>query len=88
MFESLGGIAAEAEKILKCLNEAVAVNTDTSKGVAATQFWHSIRVDINWGCCRAFRRRVCDRGYGGVSGLGHAVGSFRFLDGLTIAGGA
>ena len=39
IFESFGGVSSEAERVLKSLNKAVAVNTDTSEQVVATQFW-------------------------------------------------
>ena len=36
IFESFGGVSVEAERVLKCLNKAVAVNTDSSEEEVAT----------------------------------------------------
>ena len=36
IFESTGGVSAEAERVLKSLNKAVAANSDTSEVVVAT----------------------------------------------------
>ena len=58
IFESFGGVSVEAHRVLKCLNKAVAVNSDVSEEVVATQFWQRVGVDILRGSCRAFRRRV------------------------------
>jgi len=60
IFESTGGVSAEAERVIKCLNKAVAVNLDTSEVVVATQFWQRIGVDLLRGSCRSFRRRLPD----------------------------
>jgi len=46
IFESLGGVSVEAHRVLKCLNTAVALNSDASEEVVATQFWQRISVDI------------------------------------------
>ena len=63
IFESSGGVSAEAERVIKCLNKAVAVNTDISEEVVATQFWHRVGVDLVRANCRAFHRRLVR--YGG-----------------------
>ena len=82
IFESTGGVSAEAERVIKCLNKAVAGNTDASEVVVATQFWHRIGVDILRGSCRAFHKRLVQKGagettgaryYQGLAGLGTAV---------------
>ena len=84
IFESLGGISSEADRVLKCLNKAVAVNTDSSEEVVATQFWQRIGVDILRGNCRSFHRRLAKVGFSAGSGEGY----FRSLAGLAIPGGS
>ena len=53
IFESLGGISVEAEKVMKSLNKAVADTTDTLESEVATLFWHRLAIDIqrsgSWG---------------------------------------
>jgi len=83
IFESTGGVSAEAEKVIKCLNKAVAGNSDSSEVVVATRFWHRIGIDLLRGNCRAFRRRLGEDGggdlfrsfYGRIGGLAAAGGS-------------
>ena len=83
IFESTGGVSAEAERVLKCLNKAVAVNSDASEAVVATRFWQRIGIDLLRGSCRAFQRRLSSVGmsegigggvWGGTSGLAVAEG--------------
>ncbi len=83
IFEPMGGVPVEAERVLKCLNKAVAVNSDTSEVKVATQFWQRIGVDILRGCCRSFHRRLVGRG----RGEGDRGDPFRGLEGLVLAGG-
>jgi len=64
IFESTGGVSAEAERVIKCLNKAVAGNSDSSEVVVATRFWQRIGVDLLRGNCRSFRRRLGDEGGG------------------------
>ena len=66
IFESMGGVSVEAERVLKSLNKAVAVNSDASEVKVATQFWQRIGVDILRGCCRSFHRRLVGKGRGGM----------------------
>jgi len=58
IFESLGGVSGEAERVIKSLNKAVAENTDTSETEVATHFWHRLSIDIQRSGHRAFSRRV------------------------------
>ena len=83
IFESFGGVSAEAERVIKCLNKAVAVNTDISEEVVATQFWHRVGVDLVRANCRAFHRRLVSQG-GDVLG---AVGPLGGSGGLQVAEG-
>ena len=83
IFESLGGVSSEADRVLKCLNKAVAVNTDSSEEVVATQFWQRIGIDILRDNCRSFHRRLAKGG----SLAGSGEGYFRSLAGLAIPGG-
>ena len=53
---------------MKCLNKAVAGNTDSSEVVVATRFWHRLGVDLLRGSCRAFHRRLVDKSMGDVAG--------------------
>ena len=39
IFESLGGVSAEADGVIRCLNKAVALATDSLEGEVATLFW-------------------------------------------------
>ena len=83
IFESFGGLSSEADRVLKCLNNAVAVNTDSSHEVVATQLWQRIGIDILRGNCRSFYRRITKGG----SWAGAGDGYFRSLAGLAVAGG-
>ena len=65
-------------------NKAVAVNTDISEEVVATQFWHRVGVDLVRANCRAFQRRLVSRGgdvLGAVAPLGGAAG-LQVVEGL------
>ena len=82
IFESTGGVSAEAERVVKCLNKAVAVNSDTSEVVVATRFWQRIGIDLLRGSARAFRRRLVDKDVGANS----ARMGFSALAGLAMTG--
>ena len=81
IFESTGGVSAEAEKVIECLNKAVAGNSDISEEIIATRFWQRIGVDLLRGACRSFHRRLAGKGSGEVSN----IDPFRGLSGLAIA---
>ena len=83
IFESLGGVSVEAERVIKSLNRAVASNTDTSEEVVATRFWQRIGVDILRGNCRAFGRRLVGNVFG-ESTMGDPFGG---MGALEVAGG-
>ena len=69
--------------MIKCLNKAVAANSDSTEVVVATRFWQRIGIDLLRGNCRSFHRRVDkDRGDQGAVGLGRY---FQGLVGLTMA---
>ena len=78
-----GAVSAEAERVLKCLNKAVAVNSDTSEVVVATRFWQRIGIDLLRGGYRAFQRRLVQRD--AVDSREMAL--FTHLSGLAVAGG-
>ena len=61
--------------MLKCLNKAVAGNTDSSDEVVATRLWQRIGVDLIRGSSRAFRRRVVDRSVDEGSGVRYLQGA-------------
>eukprot|EP00973_Karenia_brevis_P014822 2023031-Karenia_brevis.AAC.1 len=69
MFESLGRVSAEAERVIKSINKAVATTTDSSKGEVATQFWRRLSIDIQRFGHRAFARRV-EKSEGGTWWVG------------------
>ena len=69
--------------MLKCLNKAVAVNSDASEVVVATRFWQRIGIDLLRGNCRCFHRRLSNKHEGVGSGGSH----FHALAGLALAGG-
>jgi len=84
IFESTGGVSAEAERVLKCLNKAVAGNSDSSEEVVATRFWQRIGVDLLRGDdnnSRAFHKRLVDKN--GEDGNG--VRYFQGVSGLAVA---
>ena len=83
IFESLGGVSSEADRIIKCLNKAVAVNSDTSEEVVATRFWQRIGIDILRGNCRSFYRRIGSHNIEGEAWRN----PFGDSHGLEIAGG-
>ena len=58
IFESLGGVSIEAERVIKSLNRMVAENQDTPYGEVATRFWQRVSIDIQMAGHRAFARRV------------------------------
>ena len=83
IFESFGGVSVEAERVLKSLNKAVAINTDSSEEEVATRFWQRVGIDIVRGNCRAFHRRLV----GQIGDQGALLGSTRRLQGLQVVGG-
>ena len=83
IFESLGGVSVEAERVIKSLNQVVASNTDSPYGEVATRFWQRVSIDIQRSQHKAFMRRLVCR-----SGLDTFAGSaFRSLGGLEMPGG-
>ena len=82
IFESTGGVSAEAERVVKCLNKAVAGNSDASEVVVATRFWQRIGIDLLRGNCRSFHRRLAKGAGEGASG-----DRFSALAGLAFAEG-
>ena len=58
IFESLGGVSIEAERVIKSLNRMVAENQDTPYGEVATRFWQRLSIDLQRAGHRAFSRRV------------------------------
>lgn len=65
IFESLGGVSKEAERVTKSLNKAVAENPDTSEPEVATFFWQSLSIDIQRSAHRALARRLRQQGMHG-----------------------
>ena len=85
IFESLGGVASEAEGVLRSLNKAVAEHTDTPAWEVATLFWHRVGVDIQRAAHRAFSRRVVkclEWGAGGLGNAYYADGVLEMAEGL------
>jgi len=70
IFESLGGVSKEAERVIQSLNKAVAENTDTSESEVATMFWQRLSIDIQRSGHRALARRLRQ---GGLDSGSHAI---------------
>ena len=68
IFESTGGVSVEADRVLKPLNKAVAVNSNVSETLVATRFWQRVGVDLLRGVCRSFHRRLAGRDMGDTGG--------------------
>ena len=84
IFDSLGGVSSEADRVIKSLNQAVADNTDSPIGEIATRFWQRISIDMQRAGHRAFSRRLASAD----SSLGVGVGfSFRASGALEVSGG-
>ena len=83
IFESLGGVSVEAERVIKSLNKAVAANTDSSEEDVATRFWQRLGIDLLRGNCRAFHRRLPSKRYGELLG----AFSINENNGLLVAAG-
>ena len=79
IFESTGGVACEAEVVLKCINRMVAQNRGVSVGDVATRFWQRVSVDMQRNMHRALVRRVA-RNVGGADGLGRLVEGVALLE--------
>jgi len=81
IFESLGGVSVEAERVIKCLDKLVAVNNDSREGEIAPLFWQRLSIDIQRAGHRAFARRLSHRdGFeGGGVGWGDR-GGFGLLE--------
>lgn len=60
IFESTGGVSSEADKVIHCLNRAVAnkTNPNTPIGEVANRFWQRVSIDLQRAMHRAFVRRV------------------------------
>ena len=83
IFESLGGVSVEAERVIKSLNKAVAANTVSSAEEVANRFWQRLGVDLLRGNCRAFHRRLPGKRHGEVRGAFSLNGS----NGLLVSEG-
>ena len=80
IFESMGGISAEVERVIKCLNKSVASNTDSPLGEVATHFWRRLSVDI-----QRFGHRALARRMGGPADEAPSI--FSSLQWLQLPGG-
>eukprot|EP00973_Karenia_brevis_P030318 4181215-Karenia_brevis.AAC.1 len=80
IFESLGGVSVEADRVIKCLNKAVASTTDSPEGEVATLFWHRLGVDLQRVGHRAFARRTAGVVELGECRLGRAFGGVGLLE--------
>ena len=47
IFESTGGVTVEAERVMTCLNKAVAANCDSSEERVAVRFWQAVKLFIS-----------------------------------------
>ena len=75
IFESTGGVSSEAEKVIKCLNRAVAENTNTPYGEVAQHFWQRLSIDIQRAGHRAYARRATHKGTNVGDWMGWVVDS-------------
>ena len=82
VFESLGGVSVEAERVIKSLNKIVASTTDSPIGEVATRFWQRVSIDLQRSQHRAFVRRVVADEWDGAGR--DSLGGLR---GLELAGG-
>ena len=69
VFESFGGMAREAERVLKCINRQVAVNTNTPPEEVARRLWERLSVDFQRAGHRAFAKREATREFVVGSGM-------------------
>ena len=84
IFDSLGGVSSEADRVIKSLNQAVAENTDSPIGEIATRFWQRISIDMQRAGHRAFSGRSGSAG----SSLGAEAGFLiRAAGALEVPGG-
>ena len=60
-FESVGGMARDAEKVLKSITKKVAINTNTPPGEVARRLWERLSVDLQRAGHRALKRRAGTR---------------------------
>ena len=74
IFQSTGGgVASEAEKVLKSLNRLVADKTNASHADVATRFWQRISIDLQRGGHRAWVRRVVGSEGGARDGMERVI---------------
>ncbi len=83
IFDSLGEVSSEADRVIKSLNQAVADNTDSLVGEIATRFWQRIIIDMQRAGHRAFSRRLGSAG----SSLGVDWGFLMRAGALEVPGG-
>ena len=69
IFEPTGGLSVEAGRVLKCLDNAVTVNSDSPEKIVATQFWQRICVVLLRGSCKSFHTRLIRKGVEGNVGV-------------------
>ena len=80
IFESLGGVSLEAERVIKSLNQAVAAATDSPYGEVATRFLQRLSVHIQRCQNRALMRRVVASGASDVLGCRATFGNLRRVE--------
>ena len=72
VFGSFEGTVREAERVLKCINRQVAINTNTPPEEVARRLWERLSVDLQRAGHRAFARRTTTREFvvgGGMRGV-------------------
>ena len=79
VFESFWGMAREAERVLKCINRQVAVNTNTPPEEVARRLWERLSVDLQRAGRRAFARREATREFVVGSGMRGLLASIEGL---------
>ena len=78
-------MSSEADRVIKCLNQAVAENTAPPPGEIATRFWQRVNIDLQRVGHRAVGRRLGSRISRHV-GEGFGLG-FKDHGRLEVAGG-
>ena len=79
VFESFGGMAREAERVLKSINRQVAVNANTPPEEVARRLWERLSVDLQRAGHRAFARRETTREFVVGSGMRGALAGIEGL---------
>ena len=73
IFERLGGVASESERVIKALSRAVADRNNENPSLVARRFWQILPIDLQRAGHSAWARRVGKPSVGGSDGLGWLI---------------